>query len=201
MASACSGSVWAAAGEDLQDIGGGRRHPGLDQALGIEPAVPGVLGVSGGSRLPPARPISPYSRALRSSSTRLQAAASSSSPAKWRTCSSASGAAPPQRVDVGHVLQLQQAAQRAPERRLAQVLGRRVAPHAAVLDFLVDHHRLPAAAIVVRELRIEAADRIEPVVQVEPAAAHLLVRKTVVPRPARVELVPGSRRSRRGCRS
>ena len=50
-------------------------------------------------------------------------------------------------------------------------------------------HRPGALAIVVREFRVEPAYRIEAVVDVDPAAGHLLVREAVGLGPARLQLV------------
>ena len=67
------------------------------------------------------------------------------------------------------------AAQPGSHRRLPQILGRRVAPRPVVdLDHVLDLGR-PTQPVVVGELRIEATDRIEPVEDIDPAAANPLV--------------------------
>src|SRR5690349_23112513 len=86
-------------------------------------------------------------------------------------------------------LKPEQPAERAPYGRLAIVLSRRVAPGPIVCDLHVVNDILAAAFVVVGELRVQAADDVEPVEDIHPICRDLLPRKTVVAGPFGLQLV------------
>ena len=90
---------------------------------------------------------------------------------------------------LGEKAQLQHAPQCARDGRLPQVLGDGVAPRAVVLHGDVLDHAGAALAVVVGQHRVEAADRVEPVEDVDPARAQLLEGEAVVAAPAGLQLV------------